>query len=83
MDDSGLSLTERYVCSRPLQGGAAVTEELMIIEMNIAHYEAMLRLDLRSQKRAAVKRLLADCEENLMLANDDLSRLKLSPRRLR
>jgi len=54
-----------------------MTEELMIIEMNIARYEAMLKLDQRSQKRAAVKRLLAECQENLMLANEDLSHLKL------
>src|SRR5690349_20950783 len=73
----GLPLTERYVCSAPITGGAAMSEELMIIEMNIARYEAMLKLDLGSQKQAAVKRLLAECKEELILANKDLSQLKL------
>jgi hypothetical protein len=54
-----------------------MSEELMIIEMNIARYEAMLKLDLGSQKQAAVKRLLAECKEELILANKDLSQLKL------
>jgi hypothetical protein len=54
-----------------------MSEELMIIEMNIARYEAMLTLDLGSQKRVAVKRLLAECQEELMLASKELSQLKL------
>ena len=40
-----------------------MSEELIIIEMNIARDEAMLKLDLGSQKRAAVKRLLAECQD--------------------
>jgi hypothetical protein len=49
----------------------------MIIEMNIARYEAMLKLDLGSQKRVALKRLLAECQGELMLASKELSQLKL------
>jgi hypothetical protein len=47
--------------------GAAMTEEPVIIEMNIAHYEALLKLDLDDGKRSTVNRLLAEAKEKLAL----------------
>jgi len=47
-----------------------MTEEPIIIKMNIAHYEAMLKLPLDEEKRSIVKRLLAEAEEHLALAID-------------
>ena len=45
-----------------------MTEDPFIIRMNIAHYQAMLRLDLDEPRRAAIERLLAEAEANLLLA---------------
>lgn len=45
-----------------------MTEEPVIIEMNIAHYGALLALDLDNEKRSIVSRLLAEAEANLVLA---------------
>jgi hypothetical protein len=58
-----------------------MTEESMIIEMNIAHYEAILKLDLDDRKRAVVERLRAEAQENLMLADKhaDQSNAKRDP----
>jgi hypothetical protein len=36
--------------------------------MNIAHYGAMLALDLDDNERSVVSRLLAEARENLVLA---------------
>ncbi len=47
-----------------------MTQELLIIRMNIAHYEAQLKLDMDDGKRAVVTRLLAEAKENLVLATD-------------
>ena len=46
-----------------------MTEESVIIEMNIAHYEALLKLDLDDSKRSAVSRLLAEATEQLAYTN--------------
>jgi hypothetical protein len=46
-----------------------MTEEPAIIEMNIAHYEALLKLDLDDGKRSTVNRLLAEARERLALAD--------------
>ncbi len=44
-------------------------EDLNTIEMNIAHYEAMLKQDhLDDGKRSLVRRLLAEAKRNLVLA---------------
>ncbi len=43
-------------------------DEQFIIKLNIAHYQAMLRLDIDDEKRSAVARLLAEAEE--VLATD-------------
>ena len=47
-----------------------MTEEPIIIRMNIAHYGAMLKLDLDHQQRSTVKRLLTEAEEDLVLATN-------------
>jgi hypothetical protein len=47
-----------------------MTEEPIIIEMNIARYRALLALDLDNEKRSTVSRLLAEAKERLVLATD-------------
>jgi hypothetical protein len=47
-----------------------MTEEPVIIEMNIARYEPLLNLDLDNENRSLVNRLLADAKESLVLAID-------------
>jgi hypothetical protein len=42
-----------------------MTEESVITELNIAHYEALLKLDLDDSKRSTVNRLLAEATEQL------------------
>jgi hypothetical protein len=42
-------------------------EDPTAIEMNIVQYRAMLELNLDSEKRSAVKRLLAEAQEKLAL----------------
>lgn len=37
-------------------------DELYIIKLNIAHYQALLKLDIDDEKRSAVERLLAEAE---------------------
>lgn len=34
-------------------------------KLNIAHYQAMLQLDIDEEKRSAIRRLLAEAEEVL------------------
>jgi hypothetical protein len=41
------------------------SDERYIIKANIAHYQAMLKLDIDDEKRSAVDRLLAEAEEVL------------------
>jgi len=45
-------------------------EDPKIIRMNIANYQAMLKLDLGDDKRAVIQRLLAEAEGVLVLAVD-------------
>ena len=45
-----------------------MTEEPTIIEVNIAHYEALLNLDLDERQRLVVRRLLAEAKGNLATA---------------
>jgi hypothetical protein len=45
-----------------------VTEEPIIIQMNISHYGAMLKLNLDDENRSILERLLAEAEQNLVLA---------------
>jgi hypothetical protein len=47
-----------------------MTQEPFIILMNIAHYEAQLKLDMDDGKRSVVTRLLAEAQENLVLTTD-------------
>jgi len=47
-----------------------MTQELFIIRLNIAHYEAQLKLDMDDGKRSVVSRLLAEAQENLVLTTD-------------
>ncbi len=43
-------------------------EEPVIIRMNIAHYGALLKLELSAEKRSVVERLLAEAHANLVAA---------------
>lgn len=53
----------------PSSRGVAMTnDEQFIIKLNIAHYQAMLKLDIDDEKRSTVARLLAEAEE--ILATD-------------
>jgi hypothetical protein len=45
-----------------------MTEDPIIIRMNIAHYEAMLKLDIGDEKRSIAERLLAEAKRDLALA---------------
>lgn len=47
-----------------------MTEDHNIIRMNIAHYRAMLTLDIDAQKRSVVERLIAEANDELVLATD-------------
>ena len=40
-------------------------DERYIIKLNIAHYQAMLKLDLDDEKRSVIEQLLAEAEEVL------------------
>lgn len=40
-------------------------EDPFIIKMNIAHYQAMLKLDLDTKKRSIIERLLAEANADL------------------
>jgi hypothetical protein len=50
-------------------GGVAMVDESKIIRMNIAHYEAMLKLDMNNDKRSVVQRLLVQAKESLAAAS--------------
>jgi len=45
-----------------------MVEKPYLIRMNIAHYKALLKLDLDERKRTAIEQLLAETEEALALA---------------
>ena len=45
-----------------------MTEDLVVIERNIAHYGGILTFDLDEKERSIVKRLLAEAEETLAAA---------------
>lgn len=45
-----------------------MTEDPIIIQMNIAHYGAMLKLRMGDENRSFVERLLAEAERDLALA---------------
>ena len=45
-----------------------MTKEPIIIAMNIAHYGAMLKLNLDDENRSIVNCLLAEAKQNLTLA---------------
>ena len=47
-----------------------MTEEPIIIEMNIARYGALLAFGLDDEKRSVVTRLLAEAKASLVLAID-------------
>ena len=64
--DPPVSLTE----------GAVMTENPLIIQMNIAHYQAMLKLDMDGAKRSVIEKLLAKAKEDLALAMVESGRWK-------
>lgn len=45
-----------------------MTESPIIIEMNISHYRALLKLDIDDIKRSTIERMLAESEKALVLA---------------
>lgn len=45
-----------------------MTESRFVLEMNIAHYEAALKLDLTDKRRAAIERLLSQAKKDLAQA---------------
>ena len=45
-----------------------MTEVPTIIRMNIAHYNAMLKLDMNDEKRSVIEGLLAEAKKDLVLA---------------
>ena len=47
-----------------------MTEEPVIIQMHIAHYREILKLDLDNEKRSIVERLLAEAKRDLAVARD-------------
>jgi hypothetical protein len=47
-----------------------MTEEPIIIQMNIDRYRAMLTLQLHAEERSRVERLLAEASSQLALATD-------------
>ena len=53
-----------------------MTENPQIIQMNIAHYQALLKLDMGDEKRAVIQRLLAKACEDLAEATADGMRLR-------
>jgi len=47
-----------------------MTEEPMIIQMNIDRYRAMLALHMNAEQRSRVERLLSEANSQLALATD-------------
>ena len=47
-----------------------MTENPQIIQMNIAHYRALLKLDMDDIKRRTIVRLLDEANGNLILARE-------------
>jgi hypothetical protein len=43
-------------------------EDPFAIRTNIAHYQALLRLEMDEQKRRTIQRLLAEAQQNLAAA---------------
>jgi hypothetical protein len=43
--------------------GDETNDERVIVKLNIAHYQAMLKRDIDDEKRSTVARLLAEAEE--------------------
>ena len=58
----------RALALRSSRGAAMTNDERHIIKLNIAHYQAMLKLDIDDEKRSTVARLIAEAEE--VLATD-------------
>jgi hypothetical protein len=50
------------------RGAAMTDDERFIIKLNIAHYQAMLKLDINDLKLSTVERLVEEAEE--VLATD-------------
>jgi hypothetical protein len=69
---SRCSEIEDAQASHPLsQGGAAMKDHrfsVFVIEMNIAHYKAMLKPDMGGAKRSVIERLLDETKLELVRA---------------
>ena len=54
------------ICPHHRAGGTEQIEEPIFVRMRIAHYGAMLKLNLGDENRATIRRLLAEAEKNLV-----------------
>lgn len=71
MVDAATSLnshTARNSISWPFTGDAAMREDPFFLKREISHYEAMLKLHMSDESRAALMRLVADAEHKLDVA---------------
>jgi hypothetical protein len=54
-----------------ISGGAPVIlEDVKIIELNMSHYRALLKLEMADERRATIKNLLAKAMEDLTLSKN-------------
>lgn len=51
-----------------------MTEDPIIIQLNIAHYRAILQADTDGEKRSMIERLLAKAKTDLVLATNSRKR---------
>ncbi len=56
-----------------------IEEDPTVIQMNIAHYRAMLKLDLDHAKRSIVERLLAEASHSLTLTSGSCLSAGMTP----
>jgi hypothetical protein len=62
-------------------GGVAMTkDELFCIKLNIAHYEAMLNLDIDVEKRLIVEQLIAEAKDMLAAESKKERQVLSTPR---
>jgi hypothetical protein len=57
----------------PFSGDVVMTNQpfsVFVIEMDIARYQAMLKLDMDNRKRAIIERLLSQAKHDLVLAKN-------------
>jgi hypothetical protein len=45
-----------------------MTDDLFVIQMNVDHYRALLKLEMKDDKRSVIERLLAEAKADLAQA---------------